>query len=80
MPPSERPSPRELADQLHDAIYRGNDQRVAELLSAGADPRLPYLRTGWEALEIAEALEIERPGRWKGIIRQIEEAKRRLGS
>ncbi|MGE0555357.1 MAG: hypothetical protein AB7R55_18155 [Gemmatimonadales bacterium] len=68
-----------MADQLHDAIHRGSDQRVAELLAAGADPRLPYRRTGCEALEIAERLEIERPGRWKGIIQQIEAAKRRLG-
>lgn len=80
MPAGGRPSPQELADQLHDAIHRGSDERVAELLAAGADPRLPYRRTGSEALDIAELLEIERPGRWKGIIRQIEEAKRRLGS
>ncbi|MEZ4455230.1 MAG: hypothetical protein R2882_01585 [Gemmatimonadales bacterium] len=70
--------PQRLADELHDAIHRAMDDRVEELLAAGADPRPPYRRTGDDAVTLAKMYDVDRPGRWRRMIEMLEEARLRL--
>ena len=68
--------PQELADRLHDEIQRGSLNGVKSLLRLGADPLLPYRRTGCTAIELAKRWNLERPGRWNEIIECLKQSAR----
>jgi ankyrin repeat protein len=60
-----------LAHILREQVSRGNDIAVKFIISLGANPNHKNAQ-GFTAINIAEAMESDRPGRWTGIIKTLK--------